>query len=152
MNKTFQSLQLSQLDSTLQVWRNAHLPPRPGGGWVRAIRESLGMSATALAKRLGMTHAGVARLERSEAQDAITLASLKKLANALDCELQYALVPRNSLQAQLQAQAVQVARERIAPVSHSMSLEAQSVQGASKDRQVQLLAQELLQGSRRELW
>lgn len=110
------------------------------------------MSATAFARRLGMTHAGVRKLETAEATDAITLATLRKLADALDCELQYALVPRSSLRRQLQERAQAVARERLRNVSHSMVLEGQAVQGAMNKLQLDALANELLEGSRRALW
>jgi predicted DNA-binding mobile mystery protein A len=85
------------------------------------------MTAAALARRLGMSNAGVRKLEKAEADEVITLASLRKLANALDCELQYALVPRTSLEQTLKQRALQVARDRLRPVAHSMSLEDQSV-------------------------
>jgi DNA-binding Xre family transcriptional regulator len=63
------------------------MSPRPRSGWVKSIREALGMSASAFARRLGMSHAGVRKLELAEANDAICLASLRKIAEALDCEL-----------------------------------------------------------------
>lgn len=148
----FSKLQITQLDAALQLWRQAGLPARPSAGWVRAIREALGMSASALGQRLGMTHVGVAKLERSEAQDTITLLSLRKLANALDCELQYALVPRVPLETKLLARAQQVAMERMAPVAHSMSLEAQKVQSSEQQVQIDQLASALLKGSMRGLW
>ncbi|CAN7146889.1 MULTISPECIES: helix-turn-helix domain-containing protein [unclassified Variovorax] len=110
------------------------------------------MSGAALARRLGLTPAGVRKLEQAEARGTITLASLRKLAQALDCELKYALVPRTSLSQQLQDRALEVARERMYPVSHSMSLEDQKVGEAMSDVQGELPARELLQGSRRELW
>lgn len=152
MDKRFQDLQRHQLDTTLANWRNAQLPARPSTGWVRAIRDALGMSAAALARRLGMSHAGVRKLEMAEAEEVITLASLRKLANALDCELQYALVPRNSLEDILTRRALQLARERLSPVAHSMSLEDQATEGAMNAVQLKLLASEILAGSRRELW
>ena len=68
------------------------------------------------------------------------------------CELQYALVPRTSLEQRLQDRATEVARERIRPVSHSMSLEDQWVKGSLSNIQIELLAKEILDGSRRELW
>ena len=71
------------------------------------------MSAAAFARRLGMSHAGVRKLEAAEASDAITLASLRKLAAALDCELHYALVPRTNLEQQLHDRAESVAKERL---------------------------------------
>lgn len=152
MNKTLRDLKLQQLDAMLASWKRADLGRRPNAGWVRAIREALGMSATAFARRLGMTHAGVRKLEAAEAADAITLASLRKLAHALDCELQYALVPRTSLNRQLQQRAQAVARDRLRNVSHSMVLEGQAVQADMNTLQLDILAQELLDGSRRELW
>ena len=152
MKKQFQDLQLQQMDALLGSWRAAQLPSRPKSGWVRAVRESLGMSAAAFARRLGMTHAGVGKLESAEASDAITLASLRKLAQALDCELQYALVPRTSLAQQLQDRAHTVAKERLLPIAHSMALEDQAVSGPSNQLQLDLAMKALLEGSRRELW
>ncbi len=110
------------------------------------------MSAAAFARRLGMSHAGVRKLESAEATDAITLASLRKLAAALDCELHYALVPRTSLRQQLQDRANAVARERLQPISHSMMLEDQAVDGPLTKLHLELSVKELLEGSRRELW
>jgi predicted DNA-binding mobile mystery protein A len=152
MENQFRDLQLQQMDALLAAWKAAQLSPRPRSGWVRAIRESLGMSAAAFARRLGMSHAGVRKLENAEASDAITLASLRKLAEALDCELQYALVPRTSLSQQVKERAESVARERLRPIAHSMALEDQAVQGPLTKLQLELAIKELLEGSRRELW
>lgn len=152
MNKQFRDLQTQQMDALLETWRTAQLSARPRSGWVRAIRESLGMSAAAFARRLGMTPVGVRKLESAEASDAITLASLRKLAQALDCELQYALVPQNSLQQQLKDRAEMVARERLRPIAHSMALEDQAVQGPQNKLQLEVAIKELIEGSRRELW
>ncbi|MFN9631191.1 MAG: helix-turn-helix domain-containing protein, partial [Cyanobacteriota bacterium] len=52
-------------------------PPRPLVGWLRAIREALGMTSAALGQRLGITASGVRKLEQAEAADAITLATLR---------------------------------------------------------------------------
>jgi len=110
------------------------------------------MPAIALARRLGMTSAGVRKLETAEANQVITLASLRKLADALGCELQYALVPRKPLEQELKARALLVANDRLRPVSHSMSLEDQSVNGPVSEVQRELLAKELLDGPWRVLW
>lgn len=152
MKKQFRELQLQQMDALLAGWKAAQLSARPQPGWVRAIRESLGMSASAFARRLGMTHAGVRGLESAEASDAITLASLRKLAQALDCELQYALVPRTSLAHTLRDRAKAVAHERLRPVAHTMALEDQAVQGGQRKLQLDSTVKDLLEGSRRDLW
>ena len=152
MDKRLRTLRLRQIDQSLQQWREASLSPTPGTGWSQAIREALGMSATALGRRLGMTGNGVRKLEAAEAQQVITLASLRKLADALDCELHYAMVPRKPLTVQLQDRALTVAGEQLRAVSHSMTLEDQAVKGQSRLDQRELLAQELLDGPRRALW
>lgn len=152
MKNQFRDLQLQQIDAQLAKLKGTHTPPRPQVGWVRSIREALGMSAAAFARRLGMTHAGVRKLETSEAEDTITLASLRKLAEALDCELRYELVPRTSLHEQVQGQAEKVARERLYPVAHSMALEDQAVQGSVSKLQLAQEVKSVLEGSRRDLW
>jgi len=152
MNKKFANLQLQQMDLTLAKIREQRPPIRPSIGWVKAIRESLGMSASALARKLEVTPHGIAKLEKSEADERITLASLRKLANALDCELQYTLVPRMPLKEILLERALTVAQERLRPISHSMSLEDQSLEEEATQKQLQILAKEILDGPRRDLW
>ena len=152
MNKQFRDLQLQQMDALLGSWKSAQLCPRPKSGWVRAVRETLGISAAAFARRLGISHAGVRKLETSEASDAITLATLRKLAQALDCELQYALVPRTSLSQQLQDRAQTIAKEHLLPIAHSMALEDQAVKDSLNKLQFELAVKELLEGSPRKLW
>jgi len=152
MKSRFKDLKQRQLDAGLTHWRSAELPARPPAGWIKAIREALGMSAAYLAKRLGVVPSTVLRLEASEADDTITLGSLRRAAAALDCELQYALVPKQTIAQALEAQANKVARERMAAVAHSMALEAQATSSEAVDTQVQEMADSLLHGSRRELW
>jgi predicted DNA-binding mobile mystery protein A len=110
------------------------------------------MAATHLASRLGVTTSTVTRLESSEADDTISLATLRRAAEALGCELQYALVPRQSLAQTLESRATSLARQRMAAISHSMALEAQSTSPETAEAQTRALAESLLKGSRRVLW
>ena len=126
--------------------------PEASGTWHRDVR-----SPANLRKVLTGFHSPEGLLDqltrsKAEAEDKITLASLRKLANALDCELQYNLVPRKPLQEILVDRAHALARERLLPVSHSMSLENQAVEEVASEKQLQLLAKEILDGSRRNLW
>jgi predicted DNA-binding mobile mystery protein A len=152
MKTNFTELKLRQLDASLDRWRSADLPPRPPTGWIKAIREGLGMAATHLASRLGVTTSTVTRLESSEADDTITLATLRRAAEALGCEVQYALVPKQSLAATLQSRATTLARRQMAAVSHTMALEAQATAPETVEAQTRALADNLLKGSRRALW
>jgi predicted DNA-binding mobile mystery protein A len=152
MKPNFSELKLRQLDATLARWRAAELPSRPPSGWLKSIREALGMTATQLAKRLGVVTSTVTRLETSEADDTISLATLRRAAEALDCELRYVLVPRQSLADTLATRANLLARERMAGVAHSMVLEAQATSKDTVADQTRELADSLLKGPRRELW
>lgn len=152
MKANFTDLKLRQLDTALNRWRNTNLPPRPPSGWINAIREALGMTATHLAHRLGVTTSTLTRLETSEAEDTISLASLRRAAEALGCELHYVLVPRQSLADILATHAATLARKQMATVSHTMALEAQSTSRENVEMQTRALAESLLKGSRRALW
>jgi predicted DNA-binding mobile mystery protein A len=85
------------LDSHFEEWQHLRTLARPPRGWVRAVRDALGMSAAALAARLGTTAGAVTRLEQSEAADKIRLDTLRRAADELGCDLVYLLVPRHPL-------------------------------------------------------
>jgi predicted DNA-binding mobile mystery protein A len=152
MKSNFSELKLRQLDAALDRWRSAELPSRPPSGWIKAVREGLGMTATHLAARLGVTTSTVTRLETSEADDTISLGSLRRAAEALGCELHYALVPKKRLNDTLENRALALARKQMASVSHTMALEAQATSRETVEAQTRTLAEDLLKGSRRVLW
>jgi predicted DNA-binding mobile mystery protein A len=102
----------------------ARLQP-PVRGWIKAVREALGMSTSQLAKRLGIKQPSVVSLEQSEARGSIELATLRRAAEALDCQLVYALVPNKPLETIVRDRARTFARRRRTPIEHSMLLEGQ---------------------------
>jgi len=123
----------------------------PSYGWVRAIRRSIGMTAQQLAARIGVSQQSVSHLENNEKNGTIRLTSLKRLAEAMDCQLVYALVPREgSLEAMIRAQAYKKAKEIISSVDQTMSLESQQVGG--KSEKIAALAEELVQNITSQLW
>jgi predicted DNA-binding mobile mystery protein A len=123
---------------------------RPPKGWIRAIRDALGMTAEQLGERLGISQPSVQRLELSEAEDTIQLKTLKRAAAALDCEVVYALVPRHSLRETYDRAARQVARRELGRISHSMALEDQAVDDEDEDERLRrFIAEEL---DPREIW
>jgi len=101
----------------------------PVSGWIRALRESLGMSAAQLGKRLGITQPSIVAMEQSEARGTIELATLRRTAAALDCTLVYALIPNKPLETIVRDRARLVARRGLSPIEHSMMLEDQAVSG-----------------------
>lgn len=150
-NPMLKSLPLLQLDKTLRRWRC--LPrTRPSGGWLRAIRQALGMTTRQLAGAVGVTQAAVVDAERTEAKGDITLATLRRYAAALDCELVYALVPKRSLKEVVEERADRIARDQVSRVRHSMALEEQSTGKGQAQRQIADLRRKLLEGKRSRLW
>jgi predicted DNA-binding mobile mystery protein A len=108
----------------------------PIRGWIKAIREGLGISSEQLAKRLGVKQPSVVAMEQSEAKGSIELATLRRVAEALDCTLVYALVPNKPLETIVRDRARILLRRRRAPVEHSMLLEDQAV--SAKDSKARL--------------
>ena len=119
----------SHLDRRFKQLGPATRYASPVRGWINAIREALGMSTAQLAKRLGVKQPSVVALQQSEAKGTIELATLRRVAAALDCTLVYALVPNKPLEAIVRDRARTFARRRLEPVEHSMLLEDQKVMG-----------------------
>jgi predicted DNA-binding mobile mystery protein A len=117
----------SQLDERFREMGPAGRYAAPVRGWIKAIREALGMSTAQLAKRLGIKQPSLVELEKSEARGTIELATLRRVAEALDCTLVYALVPNKPLESTVRDRARAFARRRRGPVEHSMLLEDQKV-------------------------
>ena len=147
-------LRLAQMDAVLQDAASHPLPPRPPAGWLRAIREALGMTSGVLAERLGVTASGARKLEQAEAIDAITLGTLRRVADALDCDLQYALVPRRPLREMRWQQALQLAQQWQQRAGRTMELEAQPVASpsAAANERLEAMALEILHTSGTRLW
>jgi predicted DNA-binding mobile mystery protein A len=142
MRPIFQEMRLHQLDRALAPFRGAQ--PRPARGWVRAIREAMGISARELSEITGTSRQLPLQLEKAEADDTITLKSLRKLAAALDCELVYALVPRQgTMQGLLESRARAQATQRVLQVEHSMALEDQA--SGNLEEAIEAETQRLLQ-------
>lgn len=98
----------------------------PRVGWLRSIREALGMSARALGQRLGVTGQAIHAMESSEADGKIQIETLRRAAEAMGCDLVYAIIPRNSLQQFRDEQAERIAREQIHATAVTMALEDQA--------------------------
>jgi predicted DNA-binding mobile mystery protein A len=139
-----------KLDDRFARLRPLAHEPTPHLGWIRAIRDALGMSSADLAARMGVIQQNIFDLERSEAHDTIKLATLRRTADALDCDLVYALVPRRTLAESVQTRARLQAAAHIAMVAHHSRLEDQSVTDADTDALLDELAATFI--DRRGLW
>lgn len=144
------ALARSGIDARLRDREISALAERPPRGWIRAIRDALGMTSRQLAGRLNISQPAVAQLERSEANGAIKLDTLRRVADALECDLIYVLVPRASLDEIVQTRARVVARRDIATVNRTMRLEEQGLTIEQLERRVDDYAAKLIVAGR--LW
>jgi len=141
--------QIDQRTALLQTV-SSEVFARPQAGWLRAVRDALGMSTRDMAARLGVTSMAISKLEASERAGTIGLDTLSRAADAVGCDVVYALVPRVPLEQQVHLQANAVARAELAPVATTMALEGQSVDAQTTQSLVENRIAELIDS--RGLW
>lgn len=146
-----QDITVTQLDRRFQQIPTESLSI-PQKGWIRAIREALGMTTGQLASRVKVDQSVVVRYEEREEKGTITVDTLRQVADALDCDLVYTFKPRRSLTQMIRERAMQKARDLVGRVSHSMNLEEQGLSKRANEEQVEQLTEELLRGKRKKLW
>lgn len=132
-------LQLDQRFAELGPTKRYAPPVR---GWIKAIREALGMSTAQLAQRLGVRQPSLVAIEQSEAKGTIELATLRRVAEALDCTLVYALLPNKPLEAMVRDHARAFTRRRREHVEHTMLLEDQKVTGKNAEARLDEIVRE----------
>jgi predicted DNA-binding mobile mystery protein A len=152
MDSRMRQLRLEQVQASVEAYSdltNRRPPPR---GWLKAIRESLGLTERQQAERLGITGSTLHKSELAEAEERITLGQLRKLADGLDCQLVYALVPRTPLTQVVEDRARSIALQEVGEVAHTMSLEDQRPATDRLRKQVEQRTAELLRGRWSDLW
>ncbi len=141
-----------QLDITLDKFAEMRSMKPPPKGWIRAVREALGMSGKQLAGRLQVSQPRVFKLEQGEPSGALTLKTMRQAAEALDCVFVYALVPRSTLEETVRTRARMVAGERLQRVSHTMLLEAQGLSMKEQQAFLDDAIEELARETPQDLW
>ena len=114
------------LDLNLDQLRKIEWPSMQKG-WVKTIRSALRMTEGELAAKMGVNQATLHKLEKSEVAGRIQLVTLRKAAQALNCEVVYALAPKQNLQNEFFKRAIEIAREELPHVSKTMQLENQMI-------------------------
>ena len=127
MRHEYRDLRLKQLTLALSAFRDATQVPRPRLGWLRAIREALGISQKQIAKTMRLAQQNLAAFEKAESDDRITLGNLRRVAEAMGCELVYAIVPKSgSIEELAEQRARDEATKRVLSVHRTMALEDQA--------------------------
>jgi predicted DNA-binding mobile mystery protein A len=156
----FRYLARRQISETIARYPAAATFEPPRDGWIAAIRKALDMTIRQYAARLEVSPSNVVRMEQRERNETISLAVLRKAAEALDADLVYAVIPRQTstraagetlLDALIHARAREVATAEVRRVGHTMALENQSVSAAEMESQIAVRTEALAAAPRR-LW
>ena len=118
--------------------------PFPPKGWLRSVRDSLGMTARQLGKRLGIAQQAVSRIEKEEPAGAVTIKTMRRLAQALDCDFVYGFVPRTSLEETIARQARKVALLRFGQAAQCTNTENEPLTDEEKEKVISDLAEALI--------
>ncbi|WP_336518344.1 mobile mystery protein A [Pollutibacter soli] len=119
-------LQVQQLDNKFRLLGGLTKITVPPSGWLKAIREALGISLDQLGRKLSITKQSVTEIEERERNGTITLKSLREAADALDMQLFYALIPKDgSLNDLIERKAKELAKQIVMRTSNTMKLEDQ---------------------------
>jgi predicted DNA-binding mobile mystery protein A len=120
------SLQIQHLDRKMRSFAMLTKIAMPPTGWIRAIRQALGMSSQQLGKKLSVTRQGVLDMEKREKDGLVTIRALREVAKSLDMQLVYGFVPNDgSLENLIDRKAKELAKEIVMRTSQTMKLEDQ---------------------------
>lgn len=141
-----------QLDKTFAQLTNLKTLQPPVKGWLRSIREALGMSGKQLGERLEVSQPRVVQLEKDELSGALTLKTMRQAAEAMDCVFVYAVVPRTNLEDTMHRQARKVAAKRLSRTSHTMLLEDQMVSNDEQQKMFEAKVEDLMHNIPNDFW
>lgn len=146
MNRLFER---QNLDRKLKAVQGS-IPTRPEKGWLYAIRNALGMTASQLGERLSIAQSSITELEKSEQKNSISLKTLERVADALGCDVKYILVPRISLSEMVLEQGRKFYAAQQEATRRTMVLEDQLPNKGDTDSSIEL-AMTILKNERR-IW
>jgi predicted DNA-binding mobile mystery protein A len=147
-------LKIKQVDNLLNEMKPRRKAKRPKKGWIQLLRSALGMSTRSLAERCGLSQSRISLIEKGEIEGSLTLNTLEKIAEGLDCELVYFLQPKQgrTLQELREQQAEKKARFLNQYTEIHMSLEQQPTSSAFQKSTQDKLKSDLLQKWPRDFW
>ena len=152
MKPEYKRLIREQLETTLANLSCVENIQRPAKGWLRAIREALGMSGKQFARCLGVAPPRITALEKDELAGSVTIRTMQQAADALDCDFIYLIVPRENLTDIVRKRARGLAQKRLARVAHTMLLEEQQLSDIEQKKILNLEVEELIRKMPKELW
>lgn len=140
-------LQIRALDKKTFDLKSAKNIVPQSSGWIKTVREAIGMTVSQLAARLGVTQPRITKMESNE--DNLKLSTMKKAAEAMNCEFVYYFKPRTTFQNLVDEQAQKKAAEVLKTVNVNMALENQEF---AEDEAVKDFASDLINTKIKQIW
>ena len=141
-NNKLQFQQLNEKILQLAGMQHVIVPPI---GWIKTIRNGIGMSMEQLGKKLSITKQGVMDIEKREMEGAITIKAMQEIAKAMDTKFVYGFVPNaGSLEQMIETRALEIAKTIVQRTSTTMKLEDQvnskeRIENAIKERATEII-------------
>ena len=140
-------LQIRALDKKTSDLKSAKNIVPQSSGWIKTVREAIGMTVSQLAARLGVTQPRITKMESNE--DNLKLSTMKKAAEAMNCEFVYYFKPKTTFQNLVDEQAQKKAEEVLKTVNVNMALENQEI---AEDEAVKDFASDLINTKIKQIW
>ena len=149
-NNKLQFQQLNEKMDQLNGMQHVIVPPI---GWIKAIRNGIGMSMEQLGKKLSITKQGVMDIEKREKEGAITIKSMQEIAKAIDMQFVYGFVPKaGSLEQMIETRALEMATKIVERTSTTMKLEDQANSKERIEKAIKERAKEIINKTPKILW
>lgn len=147
--KKMKLLALKNLDLLLSPFVAAGDVQRPCVGWIKSIREAIGMEGRQLSERMGVSASSgrITRIEKDEVTGALTLRTMDRVAEAMGCRFVYAIVPVEGKGFE------EMVRNRARVlVEKKMAAEGEDAAGPGYELLAQELVEDIVRELSRELW
>ncbi len=141
-----------QLDKKLEVLIKSAGLTMPPQGWIKTIREALGLSTSQLGKKVGIDQSRISRLENAEKTGDLKLSSLQKIAKGLNMKFVYSFVPEKSFEEMVRNQAKRIALKRLQTLDNTMRLEKQGLSDEDKKKALDDMIEKILIDNPRDFW
>ena len=149
-NNKLQFQQLNEKILQLAGMQHVIVPPI---GWIKAIRNGIGMSMEQLGKKLSITKQGVMDIEKREMEGAITIKAMQEIAKAMDTKFVYGFVPNaGSLEQMIETRALEIAKTIVQRTSTTMKLEDQVNSKERIEKAIKERAKEIINKTPKILW
>lgn len=153
MNNSKHALLIEQVDRKLKSFRALNEVIVPKKGWIYTVRTALKMSLRQLGEKMEITPQSISEIEQREANQSITLKSLRETAQALDMQLVYGFIPKEgSLEKMIEKRATEIALKIVMRTSNTMKLEDQENSKKRLEKNIKIKAREIIDTMPKHLW